>query len=57
MCTVHVWLKEDRLQSSHKNVRNSGHCDLDQGDELKWIRMTNGERGDYFDRYGPNYPF
>lgn len=44
MCTVHGVVKKTAYEQ-YKNVRNSGliAINLDQGDELKWIRMTNGE--------------
>lgn len=44
MCTVHGVVKKTAYEQ-YKNVRNSGliAINLDAGDELKWIRMTNGE--------------
>ena len=44
MCTVRGVIKKTPFEQ-YKNVRNSGliAINLDNGDELKWIRMTNGE--------------
>ncbi len=44
MCTVKGVIKKTPFEQ-YKNVRNSGliAINLDNGDELKWIRMTNGE--------------
>ena len=44
MCTVRGVVKKT-LFEKYKNVRSSGliAINLDQGDELKWIRMTNGD--------------
>ncbi|HUD05711.1 MAG TPA: DNA gyrase subunit A [Candidatus Saccharimonadales bacterium] len=44
MCTVRGTIKKTPFEQ-YKNVRNSGliAINLDQGDELKWIRMTNGD--------------
>ena len=44
MCTVRGVIKKTPFEQ-YKNVRNSGliAINLDSGDELKWIRMTNGE--------------
>jgi DNA gyrase subunit A len=44
MCTVRGVIKKTPFEQ-YKNVRNSGliAINLDQGDELKWIRMTNGD--------------
>ncbi len=43
MCTVKGVIKKTPFEQ-YKNVRNSGliAINLDEGDELKWIRMTNG---------------
>lgn len=44
MCTIRGVIKKTPFEQ-YKNVRNSGliAINLDQGDELKWIRMTNGD--------------
>lgn len=44
MCTVKGVIKKTPFEQ-YKNVRNSGlnAINLDEGDELKWIRLTNGE--------------
>jgi DNA gyrase subunit A len=44
MCTVRGVIKKTPFEQ-YKNVRNSGliAINLDQGDELKWIRMTGGD--------------
>lgn len=44
MCTVKGVVKKTPFEQ-YKNVRTSGliAINLDEGDELKWIRMTNGE--------------
>jgi DNA gyrase subunit A len=44
MCTVRGVVKKT-LFEQYKNVRSSGliSINLDDGDELKWIRMTNGD--------------
>lgn len=44
MCTVKGVVKKTPFEQ-YKNVRSSGliAINLDEGDELKWIRMTNGE--------------
>jgi DNA gyrase subunit A len=44
MCTVRGVVKKTPFEQ-YKNVRTSGliAINLDQGDELKWIRMTTGE--------------
>lgn len=44
MCTVRGVVKKTPFEQ-YQNVRNSGliAINLDQGDELKWIRMTTGE--------------
>jgi DNA gyrase subunit A len=44
MCTVRGTIKKTPFEQ-YKNVRNSGliAIRLDDGDELKWIRMTSGE--------------
>jgi DNA gyrase subunit A len=44
MCTVKGVVKKTPFEQ-YKNVRTSGliAINLDDGDELKWIRMTNGE--------------
>lgn len=44
MCTVRGVVKKTPFEQ-YKNVRSSGliSINLDDGDELKWIRMTNGE--------------
>lgn len=44
MCTVKGVVKKTPFEQ-YKNVRNSGliAINLDQGDELKWIRTTSGE--------------
>jgi DNA gyrase subunit A len=44
MCTVRGVIKKTPFEQ-YKNVRNSGliAINLDDGDELKWIRMTTGE--------------
>jgi DNA gyrase subunit A len=44
MCTVRGVVKKTPFEQ-YKNVRQSGliAINLDQGDELKWIRMTNGD--------------
>lgn len=44
MCTVRGVVKKTPFEQ-YKNVRNSGliAINLDQGDELKWIRMTTGD--------------
>lgn len=44
MCTVRGVVKKTPFEQ-YKNVRSSGliTINLDEGDELKWIRMTNGE--------------
>lgn len=44
MCTVRGVVKKTPFEQ-YKNVRNSGliAINLDEGDELKWIRMTSGE--------------
>lgn len=44
MCTVRGVIKKTPFEQ-YKNVRNSGliAINLDPGDELKWIRMTNGD--------------
>lgn len=44
MCTVRGVVKKTPFEQ-YKNVRNSGliAINLDDGDELKWIRMTSGE--------------
>jgi DNA gyrase subunit A len=44
MCTVRGVVKKTPFEQ-YKNVRQSGliAINLDQGDELRWIRMTNGE--------------
>lgn len=43
MCTIKGVIKKTPFEQ-YKNVRNSGliAINLDDGDELKWIRMTNG---------------
>jgi DNA gyrase subunit A len=43
MCTVRGVIKKTPFEQ-YKNVRNSGliAINLDRGDELKWIRMTDG---------------
>ncbi len=43
MCTVHGVVKKTPFEQ-YKNVRSSGliAINLDEGDELKWIRMTSG---------------
>jgi DNA gyrase subunit A len=44
MCTVRGVVKKTPFEQ-YQNVRNSGliAINLDDGDELKWIRMTNGD--------------
>lgn len=44
MCTVRGVVKKTAYEQ-YKNVRNSGliAINLDQGDELKWIRMSSGD--------------
>ncbi len=44
MCTVRGVVKKTPFEQ-YQNVRSSGliTINLDQGDELKWIRLTNGE--------------
>jgi DNA gyrase subunit A len=44
MCTVKGTVKKTPFEQ-YKNVRQSGlnAINLDEGDELKWIRMTNGD--------------
>jgi DNA gyrase subunit A len=44
MCTVRGVVKKTPFEQ-YKNVRNSGliAINLDEGDELKWIRMTSGD--------------
>lgn len=44
MCTVKGVVKKTPFEQ-YQNVRNSGliSINLDEGDELKWIRMTNGD--------------
>lgn len=44
MCTVRGVVKKTPFEQ-YQNVRNSGliAINLDSGDELKWIRMTNGD--------------
>ncbi len=44
MCTVRGVVKKTPFEQ-YKNVRSSGliSINLDDGDELKWIRMTNGD--------------
>lgn len=44
MCTTHGVVKKTPFEQ-YRNVRTSGliAINLDQGDELKWIRMTNGD--------------
>lgn len=44
MCTVRGVVKKTPFEQ-YNNVRSSGliSINLDEGDELKWIRMTNGE--------------
>ncbi len=44
MCTVRGVVKKTAFEA-YKNVRQSGliAINLDDGDELKWIRMTNGD--------------
>jgi len=44
MCTVRGVVKKTAFEA-YKNVRQSGliAINLDQGDELKWIRMTSGD--------------
>jgi DNA gyrase subunit A len=44
MCTVRGTIKKTPFEQ-YNNVRQSGliAINLDQGDELKWIRMTNGD--------------
>jgi DNA gyrase subunit A len=44
MCTVRGVVKKTPFEQ-YQNVRSSGliAINLDQGDELKWIRMTNGD--------------
>jgi DNA gyrase subunit A len=44
MCTVHGVVKKTPFEQ-YQNVRSSGliAINLDDGDELKWIRMTNGD--------------
>jgi DNA gyrase subunit A len=44
MCTVRGVVKKTPFEQ-YQNVRNSGliTINLDEGDELKWIRMTSGE--------------
>ncbi len=44
MCTVRGVIKKTPFEQ-YKNVRNSGliAINLDNGDELKWIRMTSGD--------------
>jgi DNA gyrase subunit A len=44
MCTVRGVVKKTPFEQ-YQNVRNSGliAINLDEGDELKWIRMTNGD--------------
>ena len=44
MCTVRGVVKKTPFEQ-YKNVRSSGliSINLDEGDELKWIRMTNGD--------------
>jgi len=44
MCTVRGVVKKTPFEQ-YKNVRQSGliAINLDEGDELKWIRMTNGD--------------
>ena len=44
MCTVRVWLRKHRLNSIRMFVASGLIAiNLDEGDELKWIRMTNGD--------------
>jgi DNA gyrase subunit A len=45
MCTVRGVVKKTPFEQ-YKNVRNSGliTINLDQGDELKWVRMTDGSK-------------
>ncbi|HJQ07856.1 MAG TPA: DNA gyrase subunit A [Candidatus Saccharimonadales bacterium] len=44
MCTVHGVVKKTPFEQ-YRNVRSNGliTINLDEGDELKWIRMTSGE--------------
>jgi DNA gyrase subunit A len=44
MCTVRGVVKKTAFEQ-YKNVRSSGliTINLDKGDELKWVRMTNGD--------------
>lgn len=44
MCTIRGVVKKTPFEQ-YKNVRSSGliAINLDEGDELKWIRMTNGD--------------
>jgi DNA gyrase subunit A len=44
MCTTHGVVKKTPFEQ-YKNVRSSGliAINLDEGDELKWIRMTSGD--------------
>jgi DNA gyrase subunit A len=44
MCTIRGVIKKTPFEQ-YQNVRSSGliAINLDEGDELKWIRMTNGE--------------
>ena len=44
MCTVRGVVKKTPIEQ-YQNVRSSGliSINLDEGDELKWIRMTNGD--------------
>jgi DNA gyrase subunit A len=44
MCTIRGTIKKTPFEQ-YKNVRNSGliAINLDEGDELKWIRMTSGD--------------
>lgn len=44
MCTVHGVVKKTPFEQ-YQNVRSSGliSINLDEGDELKWIRMTNSD--------------
>jgi len=44
MCTVHGVVKKTPFEQ-YQNVRSSGliAINLDEGDELKWIRMTSGD--------------
>jgi len=44
MCTTHGVVKKTPFEQ-YQNVRTSGliAINLDEGDELKWIRMTNGD--------------